>query len=88
MTCFAVSSFRLASRDPSSSRVVSVECQLGSYFTDDDCVLCDFGTFQNESGQSFCYECPQGNTTRTVGARNESDCDGEISYHKLHLYVT
>ena len=58
------------------SGFVLVECQQGSYYTDNDCVLCDFGTFQNETGQTFCFSCAEGNSTSFVGARNESDCDG------------
>ncbi|VDK29133.1 unnamed protein product [Anisakis simplex] len=52
------------------------------------CYRCDYGQYQDESGQRMCKKCPYGTTTKQLGAASISDClstnqctNGE---HKCH----
>lgn len=51
-----------------------VECSSGRYYRDDECVKCDFGTYQDETGKSFCKKCPEGTTTQGRESRSVRDC--------------
>ncbi|XP_060077181.1 sushi, von Willebrand factor type A, EGF and pentraxin domain-containing protein 1-like [Ylistrum balloti] len=51
-----------------------VECPVGTRQDGVWCVFCDFGTYQNESGQSVCKQCPTGYTTEFVGMIEEENC--------------
>ena len=65
------------------------ECQLGEYSTEGDgyapCNPCPDGSWQNETGQSFCYPCEIGHVTRKEGATSGKDC-GEYS-DILGIYI-
>ena len=54
------------------------ECQPGEYSTEGDghepCNLCPDGSWQNETGESFCYPCDIGHVTRKEGATGGNDC--------------
>ena len=54
------------------------ECQPGEYSTEGDgygpCNPCPDGSWQNETGKSFCYECERGHFTQRMGAINDSEC--------------
>ena len=58
------------------------ECQPGEYSTKGDgygpCSLCPDGSWQNETGESYCYQCEIGHVTRKEGATSGNDC-GEYS---------
>lgn len=51
-----------------------VECSYGRYYRDDECIKCDFGTYQDETGKSFCKKCPEGTTTPGRESRSVLDC--------------
>ena len=57
---------------------IVVPCQPGQYSTEGDgyepCNLCPDGSWQNETGQSFCYECDYGKPTGREGATSSSEC--------------
>ncbi|XP_062327508.1 signal peptide, CUB and EGF-like domain-containing protein 2 isoform X3 [Osmerus eperlanus] len=59
-----------------------VSCTAGTYHDGDQgrCVLCPTGTYQDEEGQMSCELCPGPEVhggTKTVGARNISECGGQ-----------
>ncbi|XP_046898159.1 signal peptide, CUB and EGF-like domain-containing protein 2 isoform X4 [Hypomesus transpacificus] len=59
-----------------------VSCTVGTYHDGDQgrCVLCPTGTYQDEEGQMSCELCPGPEVhggTKTVGARNISECGGQ-----------
>jgi len=57
-----------------------VPCAVGSYYERDtkQCVPCPTGTYQSESGQLQCIQCPtiagRPGVTAGAGARSASDC--------------
>ena len=40
------------------------------------CIQCSKGTYQDESGQTMCKQCPFGRTTAYVGSQTQLDCTG------------
>ncbi|XP_058486117.1 signal peptide, CUB and EGF-like domain-containing protein 2 isoform X4 [Solea solea] len=61
-----------------------VRCTVGTHYDADQarCVLCPAGTYQDEEGQTSCEVCPgpEGrDVSKTVGARNMSECGGQCS---------
>ncbi|CAH1274718.1 SRPX2 [Branchiostoma lanceolatum] len=56
-----------------------VPCPVGTSFRNGECMKCDKGTYQNETGQSHCIDCPPGLTTEGFGAFDEDDCFGMCS---------
>ncbi|XP_038054990.1 uncharacterized protein LOC119727201 [Patiria miniata] len=55
---------------------ICLECPVGTYHSlaSEECVGCEFGTFQDEAGQTTCKACPEGANTTDTGARNENYC--------------
>uniref|UniRef100_A0A8D2DAH7 Signal peptide, CUB and EGF-like domain-containing protein 2 n=1 Tax=Sciurus vulgaris TaxID=55149 RepID=A0A8D2DAH7_SCIVU len=58
-----------------------VSCRAGTYYdgTQERCVLCPNGTFQNEEGQITCQPCPRPEnlgSLKTSEAWNASECGG------------
>lgn len=51
-----------------------VECSYGRYYRDNECVKCDFGTYQDETAKSFCKNCPEGTTTPGRESRSVREC--------------
>ena len=53
-------------------------CDPGEYSTEGDgyepCNLCPDGSWQNETGESFCYKCDYGKPTGREGATSSSEC--------------
>ncbi|KAM6980278.1 signal peptide, CUB and EGF-like domain-containing protein 2 isoform 3-T3 [Aplochiton taeniatus] len=61
-----------------------VSCNVGAYYDDEQgrCVLCPPGKYQDEEGQTSCEVCPGPELrggSKTVGARNISECGGQCS---------
>nr|XP_046201677.1 signal peptide, CUB and EGF-like domain-containing protein 2 isoform X5 [Oncorhynchus gorbuscha] len=59
-----------------------VSCTVGTYYDRDQgrCVLCPAGMYQDEEGKNSCEVCPGPEvrgSTRSVGARNISECGGQ-----------
>ena len=56
----------------------TVACQPGQYSTEGDgyepCKLCPDGSWQSETGQSFCNKCDYGKPTGREGATSSSEC--------------
>lgn len=57
--------------------IIVDECPFGTYWSNRTCVMCPKGTYQDESGQVNCKNCPVGLTTHYIASRNESECAGE-----------
>lgn len=57
-----------------------VECAAGTFFntTTDTCEMCPRGSYQTISGQISCLSCPFGQTTKSKGAQNISQCIGKF----------
>lgn len=51
-----------------------VPCAPGRYYRNDQCLKCDFGTYQDISGQLSCVECPDGTTTPGRESRSVTEC--------------
>ena len=71
--------------NPSASFALLVSCTVGTYHDGDQgrCVLCPTGTYQDEEGQMSCELCPGPEVhggTKTVGARNISECGGKARH--------
>ena len=51
-------------------------CSPGTYFTkeENNCLRCQVGYFQPNSGQSSCEKCPVGTTNKGEGSAN---CTGD-----------
>lgn len=65
-----------------------VPCGPGRYFKNDECVKCDFGTYQNLSGQLLCKECPK-DTTPGRESRSVTECSVKIpETSKESVYIT
>ena len=57
-----------------SSAVVCVE---GTYQSEDNCISCPIGTYQNSVGSTTCETCPLGTSTLGAGATLPEQCIGE-----------
>lgn len=66
---------------------VLVECSFGRYNKDEQCVKCDFGTYQDEHGQSICKECPEGTTTPGRDSRSVYECSVYVNENSNGIYV-
>lgn len=53
---------------------VLVPCAPGRYYRNDECVKCDFGTYQDLSAQLSCKHCPDGTTTPGRESRSVTEC--------------
>ncbi|CAC5361892.1 unnamed protein product [Mytilus coruscus] len=42
---------------------LEVPCSIGHYYSNGECLSCAIGTYQDETGQTFCVSCPKGMTT-------------------------
>jgi hypothetical protein len=50
-------------------------CALGSFGSgENQCALCDFASFANETGLPSCYRCPDGTNTTKKGSNSSTDC--------------
>ena len=54
----------------------SVPCGKGSFLADGSCIRCGYGTYQDQTGQTVCEQCPDGWTTDSWGSREVTDCSG------------
>ena len=56
----------------------TVTCKPGQFSTEGDgyelCLPCPDGSWQNETGASFCYACDYYQQTGREGATNSSEC--------------
>jgi hypothetical protein len=63
---------------PSSLGTSCVSCDVGSFRSNTsfatDCALCPIAKFQNETGASFCYDCPGNKGSSFTGLTSESKC--------------
>ncbi|WAQ95278.1 JAG1B-like protein [Mya arenaria] len=48
-----------------------------------ECVLCDYGHYQNGFVQTECIPCGNGKSTNFRGAREENDCIGALNLDKI-----
>lgn len=66
---------------------VLVECTPGRYYKDGECVKCDFGTYQDQIGQSTCKECPEGTTTIGKDSRSVNECSVHLNKNSTGNYI-
>ena len=56
----------------------AVKCKPGHFSTEGDgyepCLPCPDGSWQNETGASFCYACDYGHKTGREGAMDGDEC--------------
>ncbi|KAL4239474.1 hypothetical protein ACF0H5_000289 [Mactra antiquata] len=50
------------------------DCSVGQKIVNDECEDCPVGTYQNESKQTFCYECGPNLSTDGMGKSSSDDC--------------
>lgn len=65
---------------------ILVECSYGRYNKDGQCVKCDFGTYQDEIGQSTCKVCPKGTTTPGRDSRSVNECSVHLNENSNGIY--
>ena len=59
-----------------------MQCGVGTYSTDNYCVSCPIGSYQDEAGQSSCKKCAGDKSTLTPGS---TSCLGENLFEILHV---
>ncbi|XP_029438203.1 signal peptide, CUB and EGF-like domain-containing protein 2 isoform X4 [Rhinatrema bivittatum] len=66
------------------------QCSAGEYSSDGfkPCLACLLGTYQPESGRTFCFPCGGGLTTKNVGASLFQDCETKVQCSPGHFYNT
>ncbi|XP_052070045.1 sushi, von Willebrand factor type A, EGF and pentraxin domain-containing protein 1-like isoform X2 [Mytilus californianus] len=52
-----------------------VPCSIGHYYSNDECLSCAIGTYQDQTGQTFCFSCPKGMTTEGTDSVSIDDCN-------------
>ncbi|EGW03323.1 Signal peptide, CUB and EGF-like domain-containing protein 1 [Cricetulus griseus] len=67
-----------------------VPCAPGTYFNGEpgQCMPCVSGTYQDMEGQLSCTPCPSSEGLGLAGARNVSECGGELHCSPGHHYNT
>jgi len=55
---------------------VTVACSRGTYSSEDVCVKCPYGMYQDEPQQMSCKSCPDGFTTPGAGSKSQQECSG------------
>lgn len=66
---------------------IAVPCGPGRYYKDDECVKCDFGTYQDRSGQLSCKECPDETTTPGRESRSSTECSVKLQNSKDGRFI-
>lgn len=59
---------------------VLVYCSPGTYASSGSCILCNKGSYQDESGQKSCKPCPYGWSTQYIGSQSQQECSGMYHY--------
>ena len=60
-----------------------VNCPLGFYFNDNDCLPCPEDQYQDQEAQSSCMLCPSGTVTvGKTGSKRLESCQGNSFYLK------
>ena len=62
-----------------TSLIISVACPIGTKAESNSCLYCDVGSYQDETGQTDCKECPSGFSTPIIGASDVSECTGKYT---------
>lgn len=60
-----------------SYRIV-VPCSLGRYLNNAECVKCEYGTYQDNTGQTYCKKCPDHTTTPGRESRASTECSVKL----------
>ena len=56
---------------------ITVECPTGTFHSSkEQCEPCNYGTYQDVSGQTSCKPCPDSFSTAIVGSQSISLCTG------------
>ncbi|CAG2206584.1 unnamed protein product [Mytilus edulis] len=51
-----------------------VPCSIGHFASNNECLSCNKGTYQDQDGQTFCMSCPKGMTTEGTDSVSIDDC--------------
>ena len=64
--------------------IISVACPIGTKVDSNSCLYCDVGSYQDETGQVDCKQCPTGFSTSIIGASDVSNCTG--IYYTIQMF--
>ncbi|XP_076073438.1 uncharacterized protein LOC143045037 isoform X3 [Mytilus galloprovincialis] len=53
----------------------TLPCSIGHYYSNEECLSCAKGTYQDQTGQTFCFSCPKGMTTEGTDSVSIDDCN-------------
>ena len=56
--------------------IIVVPCSIGRYYEDNECKICDYGTYQDQQGQTSCNACPTDTTTVGTESVRVEECSG------------
>ncbi|XP_062584759.1 sushi, von Willebrand factor type A, EGF and pentraxin domain-containing protein 1-like [Saccostrea cucullata] len=61
---------------PSDTAISCLECSAGTHYNASikTCLQCSKGHYQSSPGQPLCDPCPEGTTTKQVGAKSKDEC--------------
>ncbi|XP_059140117.1 uncharacterized protein LOC131928191 [Physella acuta] len=60
---------------------VCAYCVPGSYWKNDQCLLCPIGTYQEQFGMTYCESCPAGTSTAGLGSQSITHCVDDPSIY-------
>ena len=65
-----------------------VECDPGSFFnsTRNTCQFCPLSQYQDESGQTYCKNCPNGKITKILGTTSKAGCISKFMRTLVYIY--
>lgn len=55
-----------------------VPCAPGRYLKNNECIKCDYGNYQDSSGQLSCKKCPDDTTTPGRESRGVTECSVKL----------
>lgn len=60
-----------------------VPCSVGHFYHDAECIPCPKGTYQADTGLSFCSHCPELTTTEGTASISHEDCNGKTCWYYI-----
>lgn len=63
-----------------------IPCSIGRFFYSDECKECEYGYYQDQTGQIFCKPCPVGTTTSGRASVSETECSVKTVIPKDKLW--
>ena len=71
------------------SSIGTEKCPIGKFYNrkTSHCQLCPKSTYQSESGQDFCIDCPGGTSADTEGATSVDNCKGKSLTRQCYEFL-